>query len=254
MTEQNEPSMEAILASIRSILAEDDDETPETSAEKEDVPENPSSANQKEKTEAPAADPVSDSASEQKTVSKPQKNVKTTSVKEKPAPAPAPAPEPEPVSETEQDGILDLTEDMIVDEPDASNIPEEQSAFPSLPDKDEDEEEEDDFTPEPVIPKEPMKEETLTDLIKENAAKKLEKDLLLAEPTVAAATESLSHLRDIAVERQLELGNASLTLENIVRETLKPYLKEWLDAHLPEIVERVVRKEVAHIMDRLDLK
>ena len=45
-----------------------------------------------------------------------------------------------------------------------------------------------------------------------------------------------------------------LTIETIVRETLKPYLKEWLDANLPDIVERVVRKEVAHIMDRLDLK
>ena len=78
--------------------------------------------------------------------------------------------------------------------------------------------------------------------------------MLLAEPTVVAATESLSHLRDIASERQLDLGNGNLTIEAIVRETMKPDLKEWLDLHLPEIVERVVRKEVAHIMDRLDLK
>ena len=35
------------------------------------------------------------------------------------------------------------------------------------------------------------------------------------------------------------------TLEDLVRELLRPVLKEWLDANLPEIAERMVAKEIA---------
>ena len=217
MTEQNEPSMEAILASIRNILAENEEDSSESSAEKEtSVAQETLSANTEQQentspsqTEEP--EEVFDSSEKESLSSDVQKDE---------------------VAET----VMNLTADMIVDSPA------------------EEQEEEDDFKPEPVIPQKPMKEETLTDLIKETAERQIEDDLLLAEPTVMAATESLSHLRDIAAEKQLSLGNGALTIETIVRETIKPYLKEWLDAHLPEIVERVVRKEVAHIMDRLDLK
>lgn len=76
----------------------------------------------------------------------------------------------------------------------------------------------------------------------------------MAPPTIEAAAHSLSGLREFAAEQKGSLGNGSLTLEMIVRESVKPYLKEWLDAHLPEIVERIVKKEVAYIMDRLNLK
>ena len=34
------------------------------------------------------------------------------------------------------------------------------------------------------------------------------------------------------------------TLDGMVREMLRPMLKEWLDAHLPELVERAVAREV----------
>jgi cell pole-organizing protein PopZ len=37
------------------------------------------------------------------------------------------------------------------------------------------------------------------------------------------------------------------TLDGIVRSLLKPMLKEWLDANLPQIVESVVQKEVERI-------
>jgi uncharacterized protein len=41
------------------------------------------------------------------------------------------------------------------------------------------------------------------------------------------------------------------TLEGLVRDMLRPMMKEWLDAHLPEVVERVVAQEVARISGRL---
>ena len=244
MTEQNEPSMEAILASIRSILAEEEEEEekPNLSAEQSRPAQNP---NPEQKTEikeesVPNSEPQSDLSPEQKeddVVEPVSNNVPETmdtsvSVQEK----------------LPEESVLDLTADMIVNEQKTTEETKNENSLSS------EEDEDDDFVPEPVIPQEPMKEETLTDLIKETAEHKLDEEMLLAEPTVMAATESLSHLRDIAAERQLNLGNGSLTIEAIVRETIKPYLKEWLDTNLPEIVERVVRKEVAHIMDRLDLK
>ena len=40
------------------------------------------------------------------------------------------------------------------------------------------------------------------------------------------------------------------TLDGVVREMLRPMLKEWLDANLPDLVERVVAREVARIIGR----
>lgn len=43
------------------------------------------------------------------------------------------------------------------------------------------------------------------------------------------------------------MGNADLTLEQIVREMLRPMLKDWLDANLPRIVQATVDAEVERI-------
>jgi cell pole-organizing protein PopZ len=40
------------------------------------------------------------------------------------------------------------------------------------------------------------------------------------------------------------------TLEGMVREMLRPMLREWLDAQLPGIVEAMVAKEIARISGR----
>lgn len=37
------------------------------------------------------------------------------------------------------------------------------------------------------------------------------------------------------------------SLEGLVREMLRPMLAQWLDAHLPDIVERLVKAEIARI-------
>jgi uncharacterized protein len=37
------------------------------------------------------------------------------------------------------------------------------------------------------------------------------------------------------------------TLEDVVRETLRPMLKSWLDENLPRVVERMVRAEVERV-------
>jgi cell pole-organizing protein PopZ len=41
------------------------------------------------------------------------------------------------------------------------------------------------------------------------------------------------------------------TLEDLVREMLKPMLKAWLDANLPDMVERLVRAEIERLSRRV---
>ena len=39
-------------------------------------------------------------------------------------------------------------------------------------------------------------------------------------------------------------------IEAMVRDLLRPMLKEWLDANLPDLVEGMVAKEIARISGR----
>ncbi|MDW8399877.1 MAG: DUF2497 domain-containing protein, partial [Acetobacteraceae bacterium] len=56
--------------------------------------------------------------------------------------------------------------------------------------------------------------------------------------------------RSAAPERATPLRPGGPSLEEIVREELRPLLKEWLDANLPALVERVVRQEIERVVNR----
>jgi cell pole-organizing protein PopZ len=43
------------------------------------------------------------------------------------------------------------------------------------------------------------------------------------------------------------LGNNARTLEDLVKEMLRPMLKSWLDDNLPSMVERIVRAEIERV-------
>ena len=43
------------------------------------------------------------------------------------------------------------------------------------------------------------------------------------------------------------LGQNARTLEDLVREMLRPMLKTWLDDNLPSMVERIVRAEIERV-------
>lgn len=47
--------------------------------------------------------------------------------------------------------------------------------------------------------------------------------------------------------RDLSVGGGDRTLEDIVRDTLRPLLQAWLDEHLPPLVERLVQAEIAKV-------
>jgi cell pole-organizing protein PopZ len=64
---------------------------------------------------------------------------------------------------------------------------------------------------------------------------------LLSSRTVAAVDLAFNTLA------QTVLVQNSRTLEDLVREMLKPMLKAWLDDNLPGLVERLVRAEIERV-------
>ena len=66
---------------------------------------------------------------------------------------------------------------------------------------------------------------------------------LTDERIAGAAASALGKL----MVKQNEDGGSATTIEGLMRELLRPMLKEWLDANLPAIVERKVEEEVQRI-------
>jgi uncharacterized protein len=75
-----------------------------------------------------------------------------------------------------------------------------------------------------------------------------EDDRLVSAATESASVSALSQLSALGAGRDqlgnLPLGDAGRTLEDLVRELLKPMLRDWLDANLPQLVERLVQDEI----------
>jgi cell pole-organizing protein PopZ len=69
---------------------------------------------------------------------------------------------------------------------------------------------------------------------------------LISTDVAAASRQSLAALSALK-ERSETLPQGDGPLEAVVREMLKPMLKDWLDRHLPEIVEDLVTREIARI-------
>ena len=74
--------------------------------------------------------------------------------------------------------------------------------------------------------------------------------LVGAAAEAAAASSVASLLRTIASDRALQVRSTGPTIEDLVRQGLRPLLKEWLDAHLPALVERLVRTEIERVVGR----
>ncbi len=74
-----------------------------------------------------------------------------------------------------------------------------------------------------------------------------EPETLVSEETMSASAQSISQLESLVVR---DYPGSERTLDGLVREMLKPMLQQWLDAHLPELVERLVSREVRRITGR----
>jgi cell pole-organizing protein PopZ len=75
-------------------------------------------------------------------------------------------------------------------------------------------------------------------------------DLVAPEAAAAAAVSVGGLMRALAAGRATQVYSGGPTLEDLVRSELRPLLKEWLDANLPPVVERLVRAEIERVVGR----
>ncbi|MGH6981530.1 MAG: DUF2497 domain-containing protein, partial [Stellaceae bacterium] len=68
-----------------------------------------------------------------------------------------------------------------------------------------------------------------------------------AAASIAALTK-IASVGQGTRQSELPLGEVGRTLEEMVRELLRPHLKDWLDANLPRLVERLVRDEINRLV------
>lgn len=74
---------------------------------------------------------------------------------------------------------------------------------------------------------------------------------LLAPAAAAAAAASVGNLlRAVSADRHAVVHRGGPTIEDLVREEIRPLLKAWLDEHLPPMVERLVRTEIERVVGR----
>jgi cell pole-organizing protein PopZ len=74
---------------------------------------------------------------------------------------------------------------------------------------------------------------------------------LIAPAAAAAAAASVgSLLRAVSSERGSQVYRGGPSIEDVVREEIRPILKDWLDTHLPPLVERLVRAEIDRVVNR----
>jgi uncharacterized protein len=212
-----EPSMEEILASIRRIIADDDASKPARAPEPA----------------APKPPPVAAAPPPPPAAVNDQSDVDAMLAElEAPAPAPPPEPEPEPEAFVEQPAaappaadVLDLTEAMAAPETNFRTI--DGSSDVVFTDR----------APEPPMAMEPPPPPP-----RQYAPPPPRADSGLISTATAAAVDSAFNTLAATV-----IGQNARTLEDLVKEMLRPMLKSWLDDNLPSLVERIVRAEIERV-------
>jgi uncharacterized protein len=226
-----EPSMEEILASIRRIIADDDaSKSPPRAAEPP----------------KPAPRPVP--APPPRIVPEPA----PTHVSAEPVEPPMSMAFDEP-DEEEGSDILDLTESMTTpafepppnpsqatsQAPTASELPQFRKVEAFSDAAFEDSEPEHDFKPD--FNPSPGPELKPAAARNEPPPRPEPEAMLLSRETSAAVDSAFNALA------QTVLVQNARTLEDLVREMLRPMLKSWLDDNLPGMVERLVRAEIERV-------
>ncbi len=103
--------------------------------------------------------------------------------------------------------------------------------------------------PPPTAPKPPPSEFKMNDASQPNFQPP---ESLISDKTTDAAASSIGALvRSMSTEKAVTITKTSaVTIEDVVREEIRPLLKSWLDTHLPSLVERVVRSEIERVINR----
>ena len=224
-----EPSMEEILASIRRIIA--DDEAKPAAAKPEAAAAPPPKPVMKDIPPSAIAPPP-------KPASAP-----------KPAPAPPPpAPAPAAVVSNSQDDIDAMLASLDAATPEAEIRPAPQ------PEPDVFELTDEMALPDPPSPPpaasfskiEPADDIEFSESRNRHQGHEPSYDSppqqpILSRTTVSAVESAFNSLANTV------LSNNARTLEDLVKEMLRPMLKSWLDDNLPGLVERIVKAEIERV-------
>jgi hypothetical protein len=245
-----EPSMEEILASIRRIIADDEAKPPPGADQPAAAAPPPPAPAKPDKPAAPAAS--APAAKPPAMADIPPSKIAPAPAAAKPA-APPPAPPP-PAASNSQDDI-----DALLDGLDETTTEEEVRA----PQGDGEVLELTDEMAVEVAPPPPQKAfqkvepEDDLEFAESAASKSMPRPPAYDPPPVEAAaprpTPILSTTTVSAVESAFNtlahtvLSNNARTLEDLVKEMLRPMLKSWLDDNLPGLVERIVKAEIERV-------
>ena len=244
-----EPSMEEILASIRRIIADDDAtktaKAPEAAAPK---PAPPPVAAAPIRPVAPPAPPAPPprapapppaAAKNQHEIDAMLAELEAPAKAAPPKPAP-PQPVPPPPAAAAAD-VLDLTEAMAAPTPPPGPAP----TFRTI-----DGASDVVFADRPPDPEPPPPVRAVEEPRRPPAAPTAPSP---APPSVSPERSLLSANSLAAVDSafntlaQTMLVNNARTLEDLVKDMLRPMLKGWLDDNLPGLVERIVRAEIERV-------
>jgi cell pole-organizing protein PopZ len=235
-----EPSMEEILASIRRIIADDEAKPAEKAS--------------------PAVSAGSASPGAASPAAKPAVMTDippSAIVTAQPTPAKAQVPDPLPAASNSQDDI-----DAMLAGLDAATS--EAEVRPPLPDGEvfdlTDEMALPDPQPAPFRTVEPEDDLEFSETIAAAAPRAqqrhqsaFEPPPLYESPVAPPPQQILSRSTVSAVESAFNtlantvLSNNARTLEDLVKEMLRPMLKSWLDDNLPGLVERIVKAEIERV-------
>ena len=77
----------------------------------------------------------------------------------------------------------------------------------------------------------------------------VDEDVLLDDAKAQSLRHSFSALQTLAEPGAAPqiVRSGETSLEGLVRDMMRPMLKDWLDAHLPSIVEAMVEREITRI-------
>jgi cell pole-organizing protein PopZ len=239
--------MEEILASIRRIIADDEAKPP--TAEKPASP--PAAKPEKPPAAAPALKapvmnnipPSAIPAAKAAAAKAPQP------VKPAPPPAAPPAPPPAAVSNSQDDidamlaGLDEATSEAeirpaapeveVFELTDEMAVPEASASFHKIEPQDDLE-----FMETPAA-KAARRQPAFEPPPFESAAAPPQQ--ILSRSTVSAVESAFNSLANTV------LSNNARTLEDLVKEMLRPMLKSWLDDNLPGLVERIVKAEIERV-------
>lgn len=154
----------------------------------------------------------------------------------------APEAADESAEEVAADEVLELTEVVEDEEPEAAEeaaAPEPEPEPEPEPAPEPEPEPESDSPPEPEPEPEPEAEAEA-----EAEAVDDEGDRLISGETQAKASAAFHALSKTLIA---DYAGAGRTLDQLVQDMLRPMLKDWLDENLPDIVERMVEQEIARL-------